>query len=197
MNIICVTNRSLIEKENFYSQIKKICLSGPQKIILREKELLEYEYRKIAEKCLNICKDSNVELAVNKFINVAESLNIKNIHLSFSNFIDNYNKLSSFDCVGVSVHSLEEAVKAEKLGVQYIIAGHIFMTDCKKGIPPRGIKFFREICENVDLPVYAIGGINTENALNLKKSGAYGVCLMSSLMKAEKPDDIINKIKSL
>lgn len=65
-----------------------------------------------------------------------------------------------FNVIGTSVHSVEDAIKAEQLGATYMTAGHIFATDCKKGLPPRGLDFLKNVCDAVLIPVYAIGGIN-------------------------------------
>ena len=61
-------------------------------------------------------------------------------------------------------------------------AGHIFPTDCKKGLPPRGPQWLREICRAFNGPVYAIGGINAGNILSVRQAGAAGACIMSGLM---------------
>lgn len=82
----------------------------------------------------------------------------------------------------MSVHSKEEAISAQELGVSYIMAGHIFKTDCKKDVPPRGLSFLSEICSAVKIPVYAVGGINKENAILCIEAGAAGVCMMSNFM---------------
>ena len=116
------------------------------------------------------------------------------IHLSFSDFSAGLSE--GFETVGVSVHSIEEAVFVQSRGAAYITAGHIFPTDCKKGLPPRGVDFLREICTEVHIPVYAIGGITPENIHLVKASGAAGVCVMSGLMKAGEPGKLIRKMHS-
>ena len=90
-----------------------------------------------------------------------------------------------FAKLGTSVHSVEEAIEAEKLGATYITAGHIYATDCKKGLPPRGLLFLREVCEAVDISVYGIGGIkfHMDQWIELGKCGAIGGCIMSGMMK--------------
>ena len=77
------------------------------------------------------------------------------------------------------------ALKAEKLGATYLTAGHIYATDCKKGVPPRGLDFLRNVCEKVNIPVYAIGGIHvgTGQMEEVMKCGAKGGCIMSEMMK--------------
>jgi thiamine-phosphate pyrophosphorylase len=90
-----------------------------------------------------------------------------------------------FRVIGASCHSVEEALEAQQLGCTYITAGHVFATDCKKGLPPRGLDFLRAVCAAVDIPVYAIGGINSENLQDVMKCGAAGGCIMSGLMRGE------------
>ena len=67
-----------------------------------------------------------------------------------------------FSVRGVSVHSVEDARLAEQCGATYLTAGHVFVTDCKKGLAPRGLDFLHEVCSSVKIPVYAIGGIHEE-----------------------------------
>ena len=77
----------------------------------------------------------------------------------------------------------EEAKEVENLGATYIVAGHIFKTDCKKDLEPRGLKFIQELSLILTIPIFAIGGINQKNSDLVINSGAFGVCMMSSLMK--------------
>ncbi len=67
-------------------------------------------------------------------------------------------------------------------GADFIVAGHIYETDCKKGLPGRGIDFLTSIVEQVDIPVYAIGGIRGSNIDEVASAGASGACQMSFYM---------------
>ncbi len=198
MKLISITNRKLIMggKSAFYEQIEKIALAGPDKIILREKDMPEDEYEKTALKCKEICKAKNVAFGINKFINTAKKLEIKHIHLSVSDFIKHINELDFFEQKGVSIHSVKEAIQMEEAGADYLIAGHIFKTDCKKDLTPRGTEFLKELCLRVSIPVYAIGGINKTNAKDIKSANADGICLMSSLMQSKNPNELISSILS-
>lgn len=66
--------------------------------------------------------------------------------------------MTDFESVSTSIHKPEEAVKAQQLGADFMFAGHVFVTDCKKGLPPRGLDFLRNVVQAVDIPVYGIGG---------------------------------------
>ena len=74
-------------------------------------------------------------------------------------------------------------MEAQELGAAYVTAGHVFATDCKKGLPPRGITFLEEVVKSVKIPVFAIGGVNSSNIEEIKQTGAAGCCMMSGFMK--------------
>ena len=200
MKIIGVTNRLLCEND-FFEQIENICKQNLYALILREKDLDNKTYEEFAVKCNDICAKNNVLFFINTKINIAQKLKIKNIQVSFEDFVTDKEILNSFDNVAVSVHSLSEALIVQKFVEEtpqniFIIAGHIFETDCKKGLDPRGIEFLKEICSNVEIPVFAIGGINEKTIKQLKDVKIEGVCLMSALMKKSQSDFLIEKLKS-
>lgn len=184
-NILCITNRSLC-KEDFLSRIEKIASAKPKGIILREKDLTEKEYKDLAIKVIEICKRYNTSCILHTFTSVALELKHPYIHLPLNILEDvTTEEKEKFKVLGASCHSAEDAVKAENLGCTYITAGHIFDTDCKKGLPGRGLKFLKKVCESVEIPVYAIGGISRENIAQVKKAGAKGICVMSGVMMCE------------
>ena len=189
-DVIAVTNRKLSQRP-FLEQIKRVCQLRPEAVILREKDLSETEYAKLAEEVYNITTSYDVRLIIHTYINVARELGINTVHMSLHNmreyrkeFIDNVNKINNIK-TGCSIHSVEEAVEARNMGASYIIAGHVYATDCKKGLAPRGLDFLKNVCDSVDIPVYAIGGINIDDGRRkeVKKYGAAGSCIMSGMMK--------------
>lgn len=189
-DVIAVTNRKLSQRP-FLEQIKRVCQLRPEAIILREKDLSETEYAKLAEEVYNITTSYDVRLIIHTYINVARELGINTVHMSLHNmreyrkeFIDNVNKINNIK-TGCSIHSVEEAVEARNMGASYITAGHVYATDCKKGLAPRGLDFLKNVCDLVDIPVYAIGGIDIDDGRRkeVKKYGAAGSCIMSGMMK--------------
>ena len=196
MKTVCITNR-LLCKNDFFEQIEYICKQNLYALILREKDLDDKTYEEFAVKCNDICTKNNVLFFINTKIHIAQKLKIKNIQVSFENFVNNKESLNSFDTVAVSVHSLSEALTVQKFVEEtsqniFLIAGHIFETDCKKRLEPRGIEFLKEICANVEIPVFAIGGINQNTIKQLKGINIEGVCLMSELMKKSQSDFLDN-----
>lgn len=178
--ILCVTNRKLCN-EDFFARIEKVALAKPNAIILREKDLPENEYRSLAISAMEICDRYNVRCILHTHAQVAREL-MAPVHLPMP-------ILRSIDTSGLifgaSCHLLDEAVEAERKGASYITAGHIFATDCKKGLPGRGIEFLHNICNAVSIPVYAIGGINASNIRQIVETRAKGACVMSGAMSGD------------
>lgn len=188
--IICVTNKSICDGD-YLERILAVAKLHPHGIILREKELGESEYVKLAEKVMRICADNGVKCILHTYAEAAVRLGADAIHLPLDilRTVDG-DILSKFKIIGVSCHSMEDAVEAERIGCSYITAGHIYATDCKKGIEPRGVGFLRGVCDSVNIPVFAIGGIERDKFDELLKAGAAGACIMSGFMKGCLREDI-------
>ncbi|WP_454953740.1 thiamine phosphate synthase [Fusobacterium hwasookii] len=198
LNII--SNRKLCKNENLERQIEKIFLAYEKKIILknfeivsltlREKDLDKNEYLNLVEKIYPICKKHKINLILhqNYDLNLDDRYMIKGLHLSYEIF-KSLNKniredlIKKYKRIGVSIHSLDEAKEVENLGASYVVAGHIFETDCKKGLELRGLKFVEDLSSVLTIPIFAIGGIDEKNSQSVIDSGAFSVCMMSSLMK--------------
>ena len=194
--IICVTNRHLCEG-NFFERIEKVAASGVSAIILREKDLSENEYIESAKRFAEICGACKVEAILHSYADVSVKLGARSIHLPLTVLRGLSDEKKSFFCkIGVSCHSVEDALEAEKLGASYVTFGHIFATDCKKGLAPRGLVALKEVCSAVRIPVYAIGGIDEKNTGAVLEAGATGVCIMSGFMKCADPGELVEKLKA-
>lgn len=193
MSDIIVISNSSICKEDFLLRIEKLARAKPKAIVLREKHLPENDYEDLAKKVIGICNKYNTQCILHNFPKVAEKLNHDALHLPLHILATLTDKeKSQYKILGASCHSVEDALKAEKLGCTYITAGHIFDTDCKKGLPGRGLDFLKEVCKSVSIPVYAIGGISSDNILMVKNSGAKGACVMSSAMNCPEPHNYLS-----
>ena len=191
--VLAITNRHLCNND-FLTQIQDICSLNEKNtviksvsIVLREKDLSENDYKDLAAKVIKICEKNNTECILHTYYKVARELNCKKIHLPLHVLKSNPDICKEFNEVGVSIHSVSEAIEAVNLGATYITAGHIFATDCKKDIPPRGLSFLSSVCSLVNIPVFAIGGISLRNAQKAINAGADGICIMSGLMNCKNP----------
>lgn len=181
--VMCFTNRKLCD-EDYIKRLTDIAYSEISATVLREKDLSEDEYYELAKKVNEIYKKAGKTLILHNFYKVAKRLDIDKIHLPLSVLESmNEEERAYFKILGASCHSIEDAVKAQKYGCTYITAGHIYATDCKRGVSPRGLDFLREITHKVSIPVWAIGGISMDNIEEVASCGAYGGCIMSGLMK--------------
>lgn len=135
--------RSLVE------QVERIaeCAYKPQQLLLRAKELTPEDYAKLAQEVLPLCQKNDIELIIHTHWQIALELGIQRVHLPLP-------KLSQLPVaarrslvIGSSVHSVAEAQRALADGAQALVAGHIYNTSCKAGLPPRGLEFLKQIHE--------------------------------------------------
>ena len=191
-DILCVTNRGLC-REDFLTRLERIAAAGPAGVILREKDLSPEAYYALAERVLAVCRAHGVPCILHSFPAVARELGAEGLHLPLPLLRAlSQEERHSFRVLGASCHSAAEAREAEALGCTYITAGHVFATDCKKGLPPRGLPFLREVCRAVTIPVWAIGGIAPENLSPVLATGARGGCVMSGLMACPDPAALLS-----
>ncbi len=189
---ICITNRSIFDQfhshhsdEDYIEHIRRIIDNGkPSAIILREKDLSPTDYEELAKNVFPICESHGVQCILHNCVIAAVKLRHKAIHLPMpvlQSLTDEQRQF--FTILGASCHSVEEAREAASLGCTYITASHIFPTECKADLAPRGLDFLSEMCREVNIPVYALGGIHPQNAAAAIAAGAVGVCMMSEFMK--------------
>ncbi|WP_208590000.1 thiazole tautomerase TenI [Gracilibacillus suaedae] len=93
--------------------------------------------------------------------------------------------------IGKSVHSLEEAINAEQHGANFLVYGHVFSSNSKPDIEPRGINSLADVTKQVSIPVIAIGGITKQKINQVQEAGASGVAIMSGIWDAEDPTEAI------
>ncbi|MGN0704201.1 MAG: thiamine phosphate synthase [Lentihominibacter sp.] len=197
-DIICITNRKLCPgtyPDDFLARIEKIAARRPAAIILREKDMSQEEYTALASRVMSICHKYGTQCILHTFTQAALFLGSDAIHVPIPVLREmDENERKSFRLLGTSCHSVEDAAEAEKLGCTYITAGHVFPTDCKKGLACRGMGFLESVCDSVDIPVYAIGGIGTQSISTIRRSPAAGACIMSGFMQCADADRYFDEL---
>ena len=191
--LICVTNRHLFDdienaggQPSFLARLEQIAAAHPAAIVLREKDMEEGAYEVLARDVQRICRRHQVPFIAHTYAGVAAQLGADALHLPLPllrRLRESGAALPAY--LGTSCHSLEDVREAERLGCSYLIAGHIYATTCKPGLPPRGLAFLREVTAAAELPVYAIGGITPARLREVLAAGAAGGCAMSSMMRGE------------
>ena len=176
-------------------QIEKIAAAKPFGIVLREKDLPVKEYSELARQVRDICRSADTSLIVHSHPAVARELGIPALHMP----LDALGKMSSeerkeFEVLGASCHSVEDVLRAKAYGCDYVTAGHVYATDCKPGLPPRGADFLAEVCgPAAPMPVFALGGLTPARAPVVRRAGAAGFAMMSYAMDAENPAELFRK----
>ena len=183
---------ALPEGRTLTDRIRTLCEAGVRRIVLREKGMPGDRYDRLAEEMVPICREHCAIPVIAHRLDTAERLGVDDVQLSIDELRSHPEVVKRFRRVGVSVHSVDEAKEAESLGAYSVTAGHIFPTECKKGVPERGLAFLKDVVDAVGIPVYAIGGIDLEDVGDIHSTGASGTCLMSTMMNA--PEDHIGDI---
>ena len=190
-DLVCVTHRGLCT-DDLAQRVGELCRGGISRVILREKDLSEEAYEALARQVLAAGGD---KVVLHHFPQVCQRLGVPRLHLSLGGLEANPALRQQVKLLGVSIHAPEEAARAQALGADYVTAGHVFETDCKKGLPGRGLDFLRAVCGAVDIPVYAIGGIGPDNLADVAQAGAAGACLMSGLMTCPHPAEAVRELR--
>lgn len=192
---ICfITNRGLLKAEDSLYEIVSIVLdSGVRWIQYREKDKDRLSIFKEAVRLRQLTQKYNAALTINDHSDIAEAVDADGLHLGQEDMpIKEARRVVRERIIGISTHSLLEAVLAEKEGADYIGFGPIFETKTKEAGTPKGPESLREIKRNVKIPVVAIGGIRLENIASVFEAGADAVAVASGLIM----DDMKKNIKS-
>lgn len=182
--LIAVTNRKICSC-NFLEQMKTLAENDVDMIVLREKDLNERDYGRLAGQVQEICRLYGTACVLHNYFDVAKRMDANGIHLPLLIAMKNRENLRKVYLSGVSTHSVEQIQLAEACFASYVFFGHIFSTKCKEGVPPKGLSGLTEACLASSVPVYGLGGITPENAGQVLDAGAEGICMMSWAMQAE------------
>lgn len=181
--LYAVTDRSWLHGESLYDQVEKALAGGVTLLQLREKELDSDAFLLEAKEIQTLCKKYQVPLIINDNVELAKEINADGVHVGQEDMqVERARKILGPDkIIGVSAHSVEEALLAEQNGADYLGVGAVFTTGTKLNAGSIRHETVKEICEAVHIPVAAIGGINRENVLQLAGTGIDGIAVVSAI----------------
>ena len=169
----------------------QLCDGGSDLIQLRAKKSSPEEIRILAEKILPVTKRANVGLVINDHLEIARDLGAEFCHLGQEDFFDSGHthvdqlKIKNSKLkIGLSTHSPEQAKRALAAEPDYIAIGPVFATGTKPTAKPVTLEYVRWAAANVNIPWFAIGGINLENLGDVLAAGAKCVCVVSAILNA-------------
>ena len=187
MLLYAVTDRAWTGNQTLYEQVESALKGGVTCVQLREKELDDEAFLKEALEISKLCKSYNVPFFINDNVDIAIKCHADGIHVGQEDMEASKvrERVGEEMMIGVSVHSVAEALEAVKNGADCLGVGSMFSTSTKKDVDLLPKETLRDICAAVDIPVVAIGGINRSNILKLSGSGADGVALVSAIFASE------------
>jgi thiamine-phosphate pyrophosphorylase len=157
-------------------------------IQVRDHQVSARELFDLAQAVVTICRPRGVRVAVNDRIDVALAVGADGVQLGGRSLPAGVaRELVSDLSIGVSVHSVESAVRAEAAGADWITFGHVFPTSSHPDTTPRGVAALAQAVQAVHIPVIAIGGIGTRQVGPVIQAGAAGIAVISAIMDAPDP----------
>ena len=173
---------------------REACEGGARVIQYRDKTSTRQEILNVADKIREITKNFNSLFIVNDFIDIALLSGADGVHLGQDDIpLSRAREMVPDEyIVGVSTHSLEQALEAEGRGADYIGIGPVFSTPTKKGYNPIGLSTVKEVVRNLKRPLVAIGGLNLENISELIEIGIENVAMVRAFQ-----EDTREKVKKV
>ncbi|WP_010250976.1 thiamine phosphate synthase [Acetivibrio cellulolyticus] len=183
MLLYVVTDRAWLGEHTLAEQVEKALKGGATFIQLREKELDYDSFLAEAKEIKVLCERYHIPFVINDNVNVAIACNADGVHIGQSDMeARNVREmLGEGKIIGVSAQTVEQAILAEQHGADYIGVGAVFSTSTKSDADAVSQETLKAICNCVNIPVVAIGGIGAHNILELSGTGIDGVAVISAV----------------
>lgn len=187
LRLYLVTNRYQDSLESFLEKVETACRSGVTIIQLREKNLTTNQYYQLAKQVKEITDAYQVPLIIDDRLDVCLAVDAAGLHIGDDELPVSVARqvLGPEKILGVTAKTVKRALEAEEGGADYLGTGAIFPTTTKENAPITLISTLKTICQRVDIPVVAIGGLTSENIDQLIGTGIAGIAVVRDLMQAE------------
>ena len=197
--LYAVTDRSWLNGDTLYHQVEQTLEGGATFIQLREKELDEEHFLEEAREIKELCKKYHVPFVINDNVDIALAMDADGVHVGQSDMEagDVRAKLGPDKIIGVSAQTVEQALLAQERGADYLGVGAVFHTGSKADAQDVSHDTLKAICEAVDIPVIAIGGIGKGNVMELAGKGLGGIAVISAIFAQPDIKAATEELKSL
>ena len=199
MRLYAVTDRAWVGRQTLQEQVEAALRGGATCVQLREKELDGAAFLEEARTLAALCRRYGVPLIINDNVEVALASGADGVHVGQDDqTVEQVRRLAGDRLiVGVSAHSVEQALAAQAGGADYLGVGAVFATATKADAHVLPRETLADICRAVDIPVVAIGGIGEDNLLRLAGTGVDGVALVSAIFSAPDIEGQCRKLRAL
>ncbi|MGR3318648.1 MAG: thiamine phosphate synthase [Candidatus Anammoxibacter sp.] len=188
---------NITSKHTILETAKCVLDGGADVIQLREKLLSDKDFIAVAEDLLNLTARTGAILIINDRVQIAGQIGADGVHIGQDDMeIDEARAiLGEKKIIGVSTHNLEQALKAERSGADYIAIGPAFPTKTKDYEPVIGLKAAKAVAGNVKIPIFAIGGVNMSNIDKVLDTGIFRVAISSAIINSGDITNITKEFK--
>ena len=183
MLLYAVTDRTWLKNNTLAMDVEEVLKGGVTFLQLREKHMEDKEFLEEGKEIKELCNKYKVPFVINDNVYVAINCDADGVHVGQEDMeaLDVRKKIGEDKILGISVENVEQAILAEKCGADYLGVGAMFSTSTKLDAYDVSKEELKKICEAVNIPVVAIGGINENNIMELKGTRVDGVAVISAL----------------
>jgi thiamine-phosphate pyrophosphorylase len=185
--LLVVTDRHQTRGRPLVTLLQRVVNAGTPAIQLRERDLSTRELVTLAREVQAVTASRRSQLLINDRIDVALALEGVGVHLRSNSLPVSVARqmLGTQRLLGISVHSVEEAVQGESQGADYIVLGPIYDTPSKQLLgPPLGVHTVEKACRLVRIPIIGIGGVTAARAREMRRAGAFGAAVITAILGA-------------
>ena len=185
--LFVVTDRHQTNGRPLVPLLQRVLTVGAPAIQLRERDLPAKELVTLAREVQAVMASRRSQLLINDRVDVALTMEGVGVHLRSDSLPVSVVRqlLGAQRLLGISVHAVEEAVRVESQGVDYIVLGPIYETPTKQMFgPPLGIQTLEKACRLVRIPIIGIGGVTAARVREMRCAGAFGVAVITAVLGA-------------
>ena len=199
MLLYAVTDRAWLGVRTLPEVAEEVLQNGATFLQVREKGMDHAAFLAEAGELKALAGRYHVPFVVNDSVEVALECGADGVHVGQSDIQgrDIRALIGPDKILGISANTVETALAAQKAGADYIGVGAVFGTTTKKDAKNLSVEQLRAICDAVDIPVVAIGGIGAENLLQLRGSGVDGVAVVSAIFAQPDPGAAAKRLRAL
>lgn len=195
--LYAVTDRHWLNGRSLRQVVEESLDGGVTMVQLREKQLEEGTFLEEAKELQALCRQRRIPFLVNDNVDIALAMNADGVHVGQSDMeaLDVRKKLGPDKIIGVSAQTVEQALLAQAHGADYLGVGAVFPTGSKDDAVEVPFETLKAICQEVRIPVVAIGGISKANVEQLRDSGICGVAVISAIYGADDIEGAARELK--